>query len=189
MKLRFDFRAYAFRFFLIGAIGSIAISATLSYALERKLAYRREETFAFAIAAPLKESKTAEFRDKLDHGWDPSVAQFNLYAYPAGRETPSSTFRVYLERSDLALLRKSQLGDDLSMFADVPESYQSETTLQKKGILVYQASSKEGKNANYIDYLEEDYYLFLLADSPHLGSLSSSSYTDAALVALGNFME
>lgn len=63
----------------------------------------------------------------------------------------------YMEDGDIFILPESQIGEYTELLAD-----------PAAGVLVYDAETGQGAAVPYIDYTEEDYYLFLGANSPHL---------------------
>ena len=63
------------------------------------------------------------------------------------------------ENGDIFVVPASVIGEYDELFTDVNGQY---------GVKIYDAASRTGAAAEYLGYGDEDYYLFLGANSPHL---------------------
>lgn len=180
MKISYPFSKNWARGLLVFLVAASASSAAIFYGVDTKLRPTPQETMSFFVAASFQNEQGTKAYRAYKSALSSQILSFHLWSYDSKDSSFRQAYSYYGRNADVLILPESVLGEDLSLFADLPEEYR-ESAYQNKGALVYAPDQGNWPSGNYFSYHAENYYAFINTKSLHISSLDSSKKDDEAL--------
>lgn len=187
MKIKFPFTKHVFKLVVTFLISVIVVPFTLSFFVNLKTKIKEEDRLHVFITATIKEEKGDELINKVFNNVSDNILECKIFTFDI--EHNELYYSPYEEDSDLIILNKGILGTNTSLFHVLPNKYiNTDTYLESYGMKIYDNATKTGYLTDYINYIEDDYYLFINKNSKHISSLNNSSINDDALTMIENIL-
>ncbi len=167
----------------------LALMAVIALALCLGISFRTKptarESFSIFLDLPYGQVLTAKMEERTKE-IDPSIKKANVFSYSPSSSRYDTYYQTRGKEADLLLLSSDYLDKkDMNDFATLNDI--ADEGYKVDGVL-YGLSPKTSKS-DYFEFEESSYYCFLRKTSVHLGSLSSSSQSDLAILLLKEFFD
>ena len=181
MRVSFPLSSYLGKMGIAFLVSGALSVGVLSYAYDTKLRPSKQETFSLFVASSFQEGKEGEAYSALKGALSPKILQFDLYVYAPSEQNFAESYRYRVPSSDVIILPESELGDDLSLFADLPSSFTGRSLYEGKGVLVHEKGKESYPGDAYFSYGEESYYAFANVNGLHISSINPKRGDDETI--------
>ncbi len=177
MKTKFNFKAHVLNKLLTYVFLLIVIPILSCYLVDTKTAPKKHEKFSLFVAAELKEKFT--LKEELEELF-PEDLLVKVESYTPNESMFNTFVDTYGATSDVLIFPKSYL-EDIEYFPykkfNVGDKYYSDSNFIKFdfhfGLLISDSNLKD-----YINFLDEDYYLMIGPNSVHTLNIFEEGNTD-----------